>query len=50
MAAVRWTEHARDDLREIFDFIARDSPQAAQALIERVLRATERLETIPQSG
>ena len=50
MAVVNWTEHARDDLREVFDFIARDSPRAAEALIERILRATERLERFPESG
>lgn len=50
MAAVRWTEPARDDLSEIYDFIARDSPHAAQALVERVLRATERLASFPESG
>lgn len=50
MAVVKWTEHARDDLREVFDFIARDSPRAAEALFERILRATERLESFPESG
>ena len=50
MAVVNWTEHARDDLRQVFDFIARDSPRAAEALIERILRATERLERFPESG
>jgi addiction module RelE/StbE family toxin len=50
MAVVRWAEHARDDLREVFDFIARDSPQAAEALVERILRATEKLQRFPESG
>jgi toxin ParE1/3/4 len=50
MAVVRWAEHARDDLREVFDFIARDSPQAAEALVERILRATEQLQRFPESG
>ena len=50
MAAVRWTQRARDDLREIHDFIARDSPRAAEALVERLLTATERLAVFPESG
>ena len=50
MAAVRWTQRARDDLREIHDFIARDSPRAAEALGERLLTATERLALFPESG
>ncbi len=50
MAAVKWTEPARNDLSEIYDFIARDSPGAAQALVERVLNATEQLASFPESG
>ena len=50
MAAVRWTQRARDDLRDIHDFIARDSPRAAKALVERLLTATERLAAFPESG
>jgi toxin ParE1/3/4 len=38
------------DLREIYDFIARDSPRAAEALVERVLHSTERLASFPESG
>jgi addiction module RelE/StbE family toxin len=50
VAAVRWTQRARDDLRDIHDFIARDSPRAAEALVERLLTATERLAAFPESG
>src|SRR5262249_60207355 len=50
MAAVRWTQRARDDLRDIHDFIARDSPRAAEALVERLVTATERLAAFPESG
>jgi len=50
MAVVNWTEHARDDLRDVFDFIARDFPRAAEALVERILHATEQLEKFPESG
>jgi addiction module RelE/StbE family toxin len=50
LAKVRWAERARDDLREIYDFIARDSPRAAEALVERVLHSTERLVSFPETG
>lgn len=50
MVAVKWTEPARDDLAQIHDFIARDSPVAARALVERVLNATEQLASFPESG
>jgi toxin ParE1/3/4 len=50
MEAVRWTQRARDDLRDIHDIIARDSPRADEALVERLLTATERLAAFPASG
>jgi plasmid stabilization system protein ParE len=39
-----------EDLREIRDFIARDSPQAAVALVDRALTASDRLALFPESG
>ena len=50
MAIVRWAQRAQDDLHEVYRFIARDSPRAAQAVVERLLRATERLALFPESG
>ena len=50
MAEVRWARRALDDLREIHDFIARDSPRAAEALVERVFSASEQLTAFPLSG
>lgn len=50
MATVRWTHRAQDDLRQIHDFIARDSARAAEALVERLLTAAERLASFPESG
>ncbi len=32
MAIVRWAQRAQDDLHEVYHFIARDSPRAAQAI------------------
>ena len=42
MATVRWTERAKGDLQEVYNFIARDSPRAADALVERIARAADR--------
>jgi len=50
MATVTWTQGALDDLRAIHDFIARDSARAAEALVERLLTATECLASFPESG
>jgi toxin ParE1/3/4 len=50
MAQVRWTPQAADDLEAVCLFIARDSPRLAAAFADRVLRATDRLESFPRSG
>ena len=50
MAEVRWALRALEDLREIHDFITRDSPRAAEALVERIFSASERLTSFPLSG
>ena len=50
MAQVRWTPQAADDLEATCLFIARDSPQLAATLADRVVRATERLASYPRSG
>ena len=50
MATVRWTQRALGDLREINDFIARDSARAAEAMVGRIQRATDRLALFPESG
>lgn len=43
MARVRWTQRARDDLQEVYDFIARDSFRSAELLVDRIISSTERL-------
>lgn len=50
MATVRWTERAKGDLQEVCNFIVRDSPRAADALVERIARAADRLAAFPESG
>lgn len=50
MATVRWTQRAKGDLQEIYDFIAKDSPRAADAIVERIIHETERLAAFPESG
>lgn len=45
-----WTPLARDDLREIASYIARDNPAAALRVGERILRSVEPLKTMPQLG
>ena len=50
MTRVVWTSPARDDLREIRAYVARDSAQYARLVVERLLAAVERLQDYPLSG
>ena len=44
------TPRARDDLLEIWDYIARDSPDAADRVIGEMRRAMQRLAEMPGMG
>jgi plasmid stabilization system protein ParE len=50
MAEVHWTEPALDDLRDISDFVARDSPAYAARLSTKLVEATRRLAQFPRIG
>lgn len=50
MTRLVWTRPAREDLREIRAYIARDSPRYGQATVERLVGAAERLCAYPLSG
>ena len=45
-----WTSLARDDLREIVSYVARDNPAAALRVGERILSSVEPLKNMPQMG
>ncbi len=47
---IEWTEPALADLREVYEFIARDSPRYAQRTTERITEAAARLARFPQLG
>jgi toxin ParE1/3/4 len=47
---VYWTPEARAKLRGIRDYIAQDNPNAASALVTRLLRRTRQLQIAPRSG
>ncbi|MCP4137585.1 MAG: type II toxin-antitoxin system RelE/ParE family toxin [bacterium] len=50
MGAIRWSVTAQQDLENIGDFIALDSPVYAINFIERVLEAIEHLISFPELG
>lgn len=47
---VIWTKPARDDLRQIHDFISPDSKFYAEKVVENIIARTEQIENFPNSG
>ena len=47
---VLWTDAARQDLEEIVDFIAIDSPETALSILDRLESRCARLQRFPQRG
>jgi len=47
---VRFSARAREDLQEIFDFIAHDSEVFAQRTIEQLIRVVKNIAQFPESG
>jgi plasmid stabilization system protein ParE len=45
-----WTPLARDDLRAIVAYIARDNPRAARGVGEQILKCVEALSSMPEMG
>lgn len=50
MAKVRWSKDSIEDLKEIGEFIALDSPYYAQIFKDRVFEMVEHLERFPEIG
>ena len=45
-----WSPQARLDLKELFSFIAEDSPSIARKFLKSIFNTVERLEDFPESG
>jgi len=50
VATIAWAGPALEDLRQIHQFIARDSTQYAGIMVRRIRTAVSRLGNFPQSG
>jgi toxin ParE1/3/4 len=50
MGQIIWSLPARDDLKQIGDYIAVDSPNYAARFLERIVSTTRRLELFPLIG
>ncbi|PKL15516.1 MAG: type II toxin-antitoxin system RelE/ParE family toxin [Spirochaetae bacterium HGW-Spirochaetae-5] len=47
---VSWSETARDDLRQIYNYIADDSKYYAGEVIDTIIEKTEPLDAFPEIG
>mgnify|MGYP001582741732 CR=1 FL=1 len=50
MAKIKWSKDSLDDLKEICQFIALDSPYYAKLLIDRIFEMVEHLRLFPEMG
>ena len=50
MTRVLWTPQARTDLRNIREYVARDSQQYAPLVVAELLASVRRLQAFPKSG
>ena len=50
MAGIVWSPRARQDLRDIFEYIARDSEKYAALIVREAVSLVERIPDQPQAG
>ena len=50
MGKVIWSPDSLEDIKQIYDFIAKDSFDRAALFIERIIESTNRLEEFPYTG
>lgn len=50
MAKINWSNLALDDLRSIYDYVAKDSPIYADRLMNKIFERVEALEQHPKLG
>lgn len=47
---VKWTDHAKAQLRHIHDYIAQDSARYAKRVVEELVNKSLTLDTLPHKG
>lgn len=50
MVKIVWTRQSADELKDIFDYIAKDSRRYAENQVKRIKEKTQVLKTQPESG
>ncbi len=47
---IRWAPHARDQAREILDYISQDRPEATERVVEGFIERVRLLAELPEQG
>lgn len=47
---IHWTETAQEHLKDIYTYIARDSPEYALRMVDRLTRRSQQIGDVPLSG
>lgn len=50
MVTINWSERARENLDQIFNYIARDSPMNAKLFVQKIYSKAQILQRLPDSG
>jgi addiction module RelE/StbE family toxin len=50
MARIVWSRQANDDLRDIIEYISRDSPTTARRFARKIISRVEQLKRMPLCG
>jgi len=50
MVQIEWTERSLEDLKEIHDYIARDSKNYANLFVKRIYDSVQKLKDFPNFG
>ncbi len=50
MVTIVWTDFAKEDIKSIYQYIAKDSEHYAERFIEKLIQKVDLLEHFPQSG
>ncbi len=50
MAEINWTEHAREDLKIIIDYLASQSQTVAKVRVQKIISKVDLLQTFPNIG
>ena len=50
MAKIIWSPSSIEDLKQIYEYIAKDSPNHARLFVEKIINFTEKIKDFPYIG